>query len=922
MSNTQFPTGRMGESEEGTESVKNGQELNNGLDHAIKIPMGAERQDIINLVERIDQSERKEADTKQIWIDAKQQQTFNVYEEIDQVAVMNHFRRYLDDHCQSGTPLTMQGPQDLFAIAGIPISPDKYKNIGREWGPYDHRILHERSQLLKIWTEAFLEFMNAQTIRQSEIDHGKKRKILSNIVDIALLSRYVDDYCNNTKCVLEYMTPDDALLCAATVSRCSDIDDAIRGYITQYCTTAFVGYRFDPNDRIGKATIAEQLDVLHFLPSLHAHAIRGASDPEGNGDEEFMGWDSFEQGHVCRTARRIAASKPIPVILYAEKLAEQRVGEEDENPSLPFDAYHQVTSHQPSSRPDASWSRLPEVPQYHDGRSLQKEIVGTGFLKTIASNARGEFDGSGMLRTISVMREGKRRKLMIRDACQDTSINPFGEKTEKDLPLLLQHLQRPEMRKLIEQDLQIDFKQIPLASQIHLLRFLQDANEQTFNELRFLLQNHPNDTSAILTSFLACSQDKDMGRVLIEIARHEGTGPIFQTYTTLVETAESTAQEVAELHRSLAPMQPLTVDDIYRALLKNANGIVRTTLELLNKSDPTLSGSIALKMEPRIRHENQRIAVTSALVSVLSSGEISRLNLNALATVEMKNVAASQFLKEKNLHSLCDEMTRTIAKNFPEGDADDFQNRYLRDPSAEITYATCDTALLSFFGTTRMPDGTRYLDWYNTSPTSPIKGLAEATAYTAINRLKQDEDFYLVAKPHVRSHEIFSRVGFVTFGTTDKGEYQHRYLRCRKLNEEQHQYVGKELCPEEMQLITSTCKEANTIYPLLVRDTETRICRVEYSGIDHEDDIAVGTKDNFLYQTIDALCANNVMIMSAYIPDIRNSSALWRKENRSAYYCLFEPSKLPEDRIKKLYNSIHDFHTLSTQQYSNSNETA
>lgn len=489
---------------------------------------------------------------------------------------------------------------------------------------------------------------------------------------------------------------------------------------------------------------------------------------------------------------------------------------------------------------------------------------------------------------------------------------PFADTWQTEDALLLQHLLRPPMRERIEKDLGVDLRELSLSTLIHLFRFLQHATDETFGRLAAALHEHADAADDMLTCFLACAEDVNMGNTLLDLAERGNSAPIFRAYAAMVGNIEHTAGEVARLHGGLHPEEPLTAADVYRSLITHANGITRDALGMLPKDAAESDPSIAESMARRIHHENERIALTSALVTALPAGAISRLNLNILETVEMETVPASELLTRDDLRSLCDEMTLTIKTNFRPGDDMDFKERFLLEPTAKVTYATCAGKLLSFFGTSRMPDGTQYLDWYNTSPKSPIKGLAEATAYTALNDLQKDQDFYLVAKPHVRSHEIFSRVGFVTYGTSDAGEYQHRYLRCRRLHEEENEnYIGKQLTPEEIATIGSACAENNAMYALPMRGVDLQVCRVEYAGIDHENDIAPGTPDDFIFQQVASLCANNAMVMTAYIPDKKNGGKEWRKQKRQAYYCVFEKSTLKPERAAALGDSVHAFHEAS-----------
>ncbi len=132
---------------------------------------------------------------------------------------------------------------------------------------------------------------------------------------------------------------------------------------------------------------------------------------------------------------------------------------------------------------------------------------------------------------------------------EDQNLDPYGSNVGQDMPLLLQQLHRQEFREAVEQDLNIELAEIPLASQIHLLRLLADPNRQNYNRLKSILSDNPAYKLEFLKTFLVVSEDLDYGKALLDVAELCRTKPelgteIFAAYNNHTERLKTSAEQI------------------------------------------------------------------------------------------------------------------------------------------------------------------------------------------------------------------------------------------------------------------------------------------------------------------------------------------------------------------------------------------
>ncbi len=478
----------------------------------------------------------------------------------------------------------------------------------------------------------------------------------------------------------------------------------------------------------------------------------------------------------------------------------------------------------------------------------------------------------------------------VETVTHDTTLVPFRPSADEELTLLLRHMHRPAIRRLLEGELNVSLQLLPLATQLHMARFLQTANQATFDRLRRVLRLHPEDAVSILESFFACAEHPQMGMTILALAEHPASVQVLRAYTNLTRGAGAAAEKIATLLRDAGGPVQLTKEYFYRQLIVRANRLLRqfeTRLQTTITDGGPLA-ALAAECAKRLVHENEQVDQTRSLVECLPRSEVSHLNLSQLRTVDLQEAFPASNLKDAGMK---ERMTAVVRRQFPSGDDREFREDFLENPRSRLVYSTCAGNLLAFFGMTPIDEsGERvYLDWFFADPDSPVQYLAEATLISTLKKYEGQHDYEHVAKPHVRSMSIMleQMPGCVGFGCTRDGEYKHHYLRFRTMRSERTAYRSKSLPAGDLERMWQLCHEADTLKT--DKATGLQCCRIVFHGRDHHDDLSAKDDDGFIFRAMQELCEQGDMVLTRAVPTAQNS------RGRQEYLCIFEQDQKKSD---------------------------
>lgn len=378
-----------------------------------------------------------------------------------------------------------------------------------------------------------------------------------------------EDIHDSSSCLYSNLLLPTMLRLTELTTLCCELQETIGPFCAHACVVHLSSCLREEVDefvrQLQEHPVPQVLDFLQMCEVLFAHAQTYIA-----ADDETAERAMSKIKHILRQVRDQNRGQ---LVKYALQCAGRRIQSEMTRNTIrtnrPMGMSHE--------------SRLPDA---HAEKASSKDVVLVGgdpalsenwSVRRIAADASGFFDQADMLQLYGRSSDASPKWLALTSMAQDDVLNPFPDEARDDVPLLFMHLHRPSLQVSIEHDLGIDLSTMSLASQLHLLRFLQDADAETFAEVRAILQAHPADAPAILSSFLACSEERDFGLVILYMVDNAGPidiMPVFHAYAGIAEAAQDNARMLVEWTRNIDPQTKLTVADVYRGLLKNANALL------------------------------------------------------------------------------------------------------------------------------------------------------------------------------------------------------------------------------------------------------------------------------------------------------------------------------------------------------------
>lgn len=211
-------------------------------------------------------------------------------------------------------------------------------------------------------------------------------------------------------------------------------------------------------------------------------------------------------------------------------------------------------------------------------------------------------------------------------------LNPFLGSDDEHTALLLQHLHQPELRQKIEEDLGINLTDIPLRSQIHLLRFLASQNREGFDRMRGVLQSHPENSNRIVQSFLAVAEDMQYGESILGLAEkldEASLTQILDKYLEIVGSSEQIRPFLMERYAGNAETEEL-ISIVQKNILIRANQLLKRSVESVSQNP----GEIENLLE-RIKQEQGNASMLAATIKSIVERGGSLETIKGLASSEV-----------------------------------------------------------------------------------------------------------------------------------------------------------------------------------------------------------------------------------------------------------------------------------------------
>ncbi|MFA6392241.1 MAG: hypothetical protein WCW66_05880 [Patescibacteria group bacterium] len=180
----------------------------------------------------------------------------------------------------------------------------------------------------------------------------------------------------------------------------------------------------------------------------------------------------------------------------------------------------------------------------------------------------------------------------------DESVFPFPIERGEDIMLLLQHLHRPAIREQIEESIGFSLRELPLRSQVHLLRYLAGEDADKFERLQGVFQSNQESAQVTAEAFFAVAESSKSGDDILDIAEYlqknspEEAQKIFSTYVQLVDQINQKSDQLLEVGRQVFDNLTSLSADVAQHLLRRVNHLFPTLITQLEDGvDPKLAVS-------------------------------------------------------------------------------------------------------------------------------------------------------------------------------------------------------------------------------------------------------------------------------------------------------------------------------------------
>ncbi len=332
----------------------------------------------------------------------------------------------------------------------------------------------------------------------------------------------------------------------------------------------------------------QAIDIIHQLQTLAlaAYDERFFDSAEDEDEVEISITAGKENNQTITMIETILSSikqtAASPLVHYAAELADKSVDNHVNHGmgGILMDPYQGTSGR--------AWEILETTGmggEKKDIETMQKEHnlkkiplpYGRGSLYYIAADAIANYDGTGIPRYFASIQKSTSSPFHdYASISSDANLNPFAQSQDEDLALLLQHLHRPEMRAKIEEDLGLKLTELPLRSQIHLLRFLAGQDRAGFDRLRADLKKHPKQSDKIANAFLACAEDTGYADNILKLAETLDQKTLKAVLSKYLEITEAT-KHVREYLRTTFRGKDVSeqrINEVVRRLLHKANELL------------------------------------------------------------------------------------------------------------------------------------------------------------------------------------------------------------------------------------------------------------------------------------------------------------------------------------------------------------
>ena len=137
----------------------------------------------------------------------------------------------------------------------------------------------------------------------------------------------------------------------------------------------------------------------------------------------------------------------------------------------------------------------------------------------------------------------------IEDFMSSAEYTPFSHSSPEDLALTTKVVGNIQTLASLEESLGVSIQNLPLRSQVYLLKTMEGTSETDFSRLQGILQKFPESSDNILYSFLGTSHRQDFAEKILSLAENgpeEVVSAVFKSYRDVSKNVEEATKIVVE----------------------------------------------------------------------------------------------------------------------------------------------------------------------------------------------------------------------------------------------------------------------------------------------------------------------------------------------------------------------------------------
>lgn len=341
----------------------------------------------------------------------------------------------------------------------------------------------------------------------------------------------------------------------------------------------------------------------------------------------------------------------------------------------------------------------------------------------------------------------------------DPELNPFVGSDQEHIPLLLQHLHRPGLRKMIEHDLGISFAEISIASQIHLLRFLSTARKDQFERFSRCLQSIGESRVDFLQSFMAVAENPAAAHTILEVAERVHNDPvqrkkIFSVLKTITEAASSAGEYMRSQYKKAGDQD---------SIRKTVQRLLRKGKDVLDESVVEVGSDIVDSLK---NVSSEIMLLTSTFKTLRESSK--NIPLSEVESIDV-NIFKREALREfvKNGHNWSDMETLYRSRYADPKYTEAFKNKLVESFRAAVERGSTtlyvvrhEGEIIAFCRFDTQPDGSLYFGSFVIDARYDNHKLGMALLEESLLVLGQTHTIRADCDPSSPAAAMYARLGF------------------------------------------------------------------------------------------------------------------------------------------------------------------